>query len=175
LLGSDERAIHSDQFLSNRFSSIISSSSLSLSSSSSAIILGANGQHLKIPLMFHGLIDIPVNAMIDSGASSSFIHYKFVQDKKIKTIPLPSPIPLYNIDNSGNTAGEITHMTIIETTIGENRRKLPFLVTDIGSESVILGIDWLRLENPTINWAKADVYVKAESKINSATTPTLPN
>jgi hypothetical protein len=113
--------------------------------------------------------------MINSGASSSFIHYKFVKDNRIKTISLPSPIPLYNIDNSSNTAREITTMAILDTTIGEKCRKLPFLVIDIGLENVILGIDWLRLENPTISWAKANVYVKTEAKINSGTTLALPN
>jgi hypothetical protein len=113
--------------------------------------------------------------MIDSGASSSFIYYKFVKENKIKTISLPSPIPLYNINNSGNTAGKITTIVILNTTIGEKRRKLPFLVTDIGLEEVILGIDWLRLENPTINWAKANVYVKTEARISTGKATVLPN
>jgi hypothetical protein len=108
----------------------------------SAIILGANGQYLKIPLMFYGLNkNISVHAMIDLGASSSFIHCNLVKDHKIKEIVLPSSIPLYNIDNSGNAAGKIRTMVILETTIGQKRKKLPFLVMDIGLEKVILGID----------------------------------
>jgi hypothetical protein len=110
-----------------------------------------NGQHLKIPIMFHRQIDTSINAMIDSGASSLFIHHKFVKTNKIRTISLPSPIPLYNIDNSGNLASKITIMAILDTSIGEKQRKLLFLVIDIGAESIILGTDWLRLENPTIN------------------------
>jgi hypothetical protein len=89
--------------------------------------------------------------MIDSRASSSFIHCNFIKENKIKTITLPSPIPLYNIDNSGNMAGEIKIMVLLDTTIGNKKRKLPFLVTNIGLEKVILGIDWLQLENPTID------------------------
>jgi hypothetical protein len=50
---------------------------------------------------------------------------------------------LYNIDNSRNTAGEIKTMALLDTTIRDKRKKLPFLVTDIGLEEVILGIDWL--------------------------------
>jgi hypothetical protein len=69
----------------------------------------------------------------------------------MKIITLPSLIPLYNIDNSGNVAGEITTMVLLDTSIGDKKRKLPFLVMDISIEKVILGIDWLRLENPTID------------------------
>jgi hypothetical protein len=124
--------------------------------------------------MFHGLNkNISVYAMIDSGASSSFIHCNFIEEQRIKEIALPSPIPLYNINNSGNTVGEIRTMVILETTIGQKRKKLPFLVTDIGLEKVILGIDWLRMKNPTINWANTDVFVKTEARINAGAT--LPN
>jgi hypothetical protein len=125
--------------------------------------------------MFHGQIDVSVNAITDSGAFLSFIHYKLVKENKIKTISLPTPIPLYNINNSGNSAGEITTMAILNTTIGKKQRKLPFLVTDIGLEKAILGIDWLRLENPTINWAKANVYVKTEARIGARKTISLPD
>jgi hypothetical protein len=111
--------------------------------------------------------------MIDLGALSSFIHCNFVKENKIKEIALPTPIPLYNIDNSSNAAGEIKTMVILETTIGQKKKKLPFLVTDIGLEKVILGIDWLRMENPTINWTNANVFVKTKARINTGVT--LPN
>jgi hypothetical protein len=108
--------------------------------------------------------------MIDLGASSSFVHHSFVKEHKIKEIVLPSPILLYNINNSGNTTREIRTMVILETTIGEKWKKLLFLVTNISLEKVILGIDWLRMENPTINWANANVFVKTEARINAGIT-----
>jgi hypothetical protein len=44
--------------------------------------------------MFYGLSkNISVKAMIDSGASSSFVYCNFVKENKIKTITLPSPYP----------------------------------------------------------------------------------
>jgi hypothetical protein len=121
--------------------------------------------------MFHGHSKtISVNAMIDSGASSSFVHCNFIKENNIKTITLPSPIPLFNIDNSGNAAGEIRTIALLDTTIGNKRRKLSFLVTNIGLEKVILGIDWLRLENPTIDWSSAKVFVKTKARVNAAQT-----
>jgi hypothetical protein len=58
-------------------------------------------------------------------------------------------------------------MVLLDTSIGDKRRKLPFLVTDIGMEKVILGIDWLHLENPTIDWTSTNVFVKTEARINA--------
>jgi hypothetical protein len=34
-------------------------------------------------------------------------------------------------------------------------------------EKVILGIDWLCLENPTIDWTSANVFVKTEARANA--------
>jgi hypothetical protein len=79
--------------------------------------------------------------MINLGTSSSFVHYSFVKQNKIKTISLPSPIPLYNIDNSGNAVGKISTIVILDTTIRDKQKKLLFLVTNIDQEKVILGID----------------------------------
>ena len=36
--------------------------------------------------------------------------------------------------------------------IGDHEEKTVFTVTDIGPEDVIIGIDWLRHHNPSIDW-----------------------
>jgi predicted aspartyl protease len=119
-----------------------------------------NEQHLKIPIMFHGQSHtIFLSAMIDSGASSSFINKKFILKNNMKTHKLPKNIPLYNIDNSPNSIGLISEYAILKTQISKERKNLIFLVVDIGQEDVILGIDWLRLENPIINWKEGRVEI----------------
>ena len=110
--------------------------------------------------MFHGRSrTISLSAMIDSGASSSFINKNFIHKNNIKTHKLPKNIPLYNIDNSPNSIGLISEYAILRTQIGEEKKNLIFLVVDIGQEDVILGIDWLRLENPIINWKEGRIEI----------------
>jgi hypothetical protein len=58
-------------------------------------------------------------------------------------------------------------MAVLDMIIENKQKKLPFLVMDIGLEKVILEIDWLRMENPTINWANANVFVKTEARANA--------
>jgi hypothetical protein len=110
--------------------------------------------------MFYGCLrTISLSAIIDSSASSLFINKKFIYKNNIKTHKLPKNIPLYNIDNSPNSISLISKYTILRTQIGKEKKNLIFLVVDIGQENVILGIDWLRLENPIINWKEGRVEI----------------
>ena len=88
----------------------------------------------------------------DSGASTLFINKRFVEQNKVKTYPLKKPIPVFNIDGTLNKAGSITEMAVLTMKIGDHEEKTVFTVTDIGPEDVIIGIDWLRHHNPSIDW-----------------------
>ena len=81
--------------------------------------------------------------MIDSGATSLFIHEDFCKQHRILTVPLKNPITVYNIDGTLNHAGSITHFARLGLTIEDNTQWLDFLITDIGEEDVILGLPWL--------------------------------
>lgn len=95
--------------------------------------------------------------MVDSGATATFIHQKFVDENKIRTRKLEKPIPLFNIDGSENHAGFITHVAILDMIIGSHSEKVVFTVTDIGPEDVIIGIDWLKKHNPEVDWTKGSL------------------
>ena len=95
--------------------------------------------------------------MIDSGATSLFIHGDFCKQHKILTVPLKREITLYNIDGTKNEAGSITHRARLQLTVGSYTFKEEFLVTNIGPEDVILGLPWLKKWNPNIDWETGDV------------------
>ena len=58
--------------------------------------------HFLLPITIKNTPLIRTNAVIDSGAMSSYIDQKFVQKHKIKTGKLPQPILLANVDGSLN-------------------------------------------------------------------------
>ena len=62
------------------------------------------------------------------------------------------PIPLYNIDGTLNCAGTISEVAILGLQIGDHVEKVVFMVTDISSEDVIIGLDWLRKHIPEVDW-----------------------
>ena len=47
-------------------------------------------------------------AMIDCGATSIFIHKRFIDQHNVQTIKLDKPIPLVNADDTANKIGAIS-------------------------------------------------------------------
>ena len=58
---------------------------------------------------------------------------------------------MYNIDGTPNRNGSINEVAVLNMKIGEHVERTVFTVTDIGPENVIIGIDWLRYHNPSID------------------------
>ncbi|OSX58722.1 hypothetical protein POSPLADRAFT_1118174, partial [Postia placenta MAD-698-R-SB12] len=79
---------------------------------------------------------------IDSGATGIFISPRFVREHRLRTKPLPRPIPIFNVDGTPNKEALIT---------GEPRFVKAY-VASIGKEDIIFGHTWLKLENPKIDW-----------------------
>lgn len=103
--------------------------------------------------------------MIDSGATGLFLHQRFVDQHRIITRPLLHPITLYNIDGSLNTAGQITHSARLLSTVDHNHPQLlEYLVTNLGSDNIILGLPWLRKVNPDIDWKEGRLAIPSTSK-----------
>ncbi len=82
--------------------------------------------------------------------------------------PLSHPIRLYNIDGMPNEAGSITHKVQLKLRVGKDEDKHNFLVTSLGgTEKVILGLPWLQLRNPHIDWQKGEMRLASTEQIHS--------
>ncbi|TFK78004.1 hypothetical protein K466DRAFT_474450, partial [Polyporus arcularius HHB13444] len=57
---------------------------------------------------------------------------------------LTSPVCLYNIDSTEKCDGTIAEVAVLGMTIGDYQEQVVFVVTDVGDEDVIIGLDWLR-------------------------------
>ena len=80
---------------------------------------GSESEHFHIPITLCGVRRRKeVIAMVDSGASTLFIHRRFVQENKIQTRKLREPIRVYNIDGTENKAGAVTEMAIVNMQVG---------------------------------------------------------
>ena len=53
---------------------------------------------------------LTVQALIDSGATGTFIDKDFVHERGINTRTLSQPIAVFNVDGSANEAGEISEV-----------------------------------------------------------------
>ena len=114
---------------------------------------------------------IATAAMIDSGATALFMNKEFIRQHGIRTFPLKHPIGIFNIDGTRNQDGQITHFSRAKLTVDKHERWTDFLVTDLGQEDVILGLPWLRRENPEVDWEKGRLSLPEEREEIGATPP----
>jgi hypothetical protein len=68
---------------------------------------------------------------------------------------LPTSKKIYNIDNTTNKSGEITHYLDLDVFTKGIHKEMHFLITDIGSEDILLGYPWLASFEPRFNWRSA--------------------
>jgi predicted aspartyl protease len=96
-------------------------------------------------------------ALIDCGATGCFINIEWAKLNNIPTCPLTNPIPVYNVDGTGNDAGAITNIADVILHYETHSECTQLVVTHLGKQSLILGYNWLQNHNPEINWQTKDV------------------
>jgi hypothetical protein len=94
-------------------------------------------------------------ALVDSGATDNFMHPAFAKQMGLGLQTLPNPKKIFNIDNTTNKSGMITHFLDLNVRANNINKKMRFLVTDIGHEEVLLGYPWLATFEPKFNWRSA--------------------
>jgi len=70
---------------------------------------------------------------------------------------LAKPIKVRNIDRSDNRGGSITYKVEVNMYYKEYIEQVRMDVCELGKIEVILGILWLAMHNPEINWETEEV------------------
>jgi hypothetical protein len=91
-------------------------------------------------------------ALVDSGATDNFINATFASRMGLGLKELPTPKKIFNIDNTTNKSGKITHYLDLDVCTKGIHKEMRFLITDIGSEDLLLGYPWLATFEPRFNW-----------------------
>jgi hypothetical protein len=91
-------------------------------------------------------------ALMDSGATENFIDPRTVEHLRLPIKKLPHPRIIYNINQSLNKAGSITHKCPLIVTFGDITQTTDFFITDLGQDQIVLGFPFLKDFNPEINW-----------------------
>jgi predicted aspartyl protease len=127
---------------------------LSMFSEISEVYIHTKSDHFYILIMLKERNKkADIRALVDCGASTLFISKRFMKEKQVRTRKLTKEIPVRNIDGMSNVAGPILCFAELGLKIGDHEEeKVAFMVTDLGSDDVIIGIDWLRYHNPEIDW-----------------------
>jgi len=122
--------------------------------------LDARGTFLLLPVEI-GTTDTSelhsVKALLDSGATESFIDRDFIRSKGINTWTLSCNIPVFNVNSSPNEAGQISEVVDVLLRYKTHSERMLLAVSGLGKQSLILGYNWLKDHNPKIDWEKGEV------------------
>ena len=108
---------------------------------------------MRVPVSIRASYNMAeIKALVDSRATDNFIHPSFMKRMGIGQRELDKPKNIYNIDDTTNKAGQITHYLNLAVTTGGTTKEMRFLITDIGREDVLLGYPWLSTYEPRFSW-----------------------
>jgi hypothetical protein len=110
-------------------------------------------------------------ALVDSGATDIFMNATFANKMGLGLRQLPMPKKIYNIDNTTNKSGEITHYLDLDVFAKGIHKEMCFLITDIRSEDILLGYPWLASFEPRFNWRSAVIDERVLPVVISSINP----
>ena len=98
--------------------------------------------------------------LVDSGATDNFIHPQFVRRMGLGMQRLPTLKKLYNVNDTTNREGMITHYVDLDVYTNKIHKEMRFLVAGIGREDVLLGYPWLATFHPEFSWREGRIQDK---------------
>jgi hypothetical protein len=130
---------------------------------------------MRVPVSIHtSYFMADKKALVDSGATDNFMHPAFAKRMGLGLQKLPNPKKIFNIDNTTNKSGMITHYLDLNVCTNGIHKEMIFLVTDIGHEEVLLGYPWLATFEPKFNWRSAVIDECILPIIISSINPRIP-
>jgi hypothetical protein len=100
---------------------------------------------------------VALPALLDCGAAGLFIDGNFMKMKNLMTRKLSQPVNVYNVDGTPNEAGKVSEVWKTVLRYRDHSEHAIFVVTCLGKQNIILGLDWLHEHNPEVNWQMNEV------------------
>lgn len=98
---------------------------------------------------------VAVQALVDSGAGSNFMDERFAQEHYVELFEKPYPQTVRGMDGSLVGNEPVWLYTEPLVCLHQNHQEsLEFDIVPSPNFSVILGIEWLRLHTPEVDWVK---------------------
>ena len=107
--------------------------------------------------------------MLDSGATGNFLDLTLSKSLGIPAMKKKIPEPVRAVDGSELSSGLITHQTPDLVLVCDNghTESLTFDLIDTPLFGAILGVPWLQLHNPSIDWHKRNVTLNSPYCVHS--------
>jgi hypothetical protein len=86
---------------------------------------------------------------------------------------LATPKQLYNVDDTTNRAGQVTHYVDLDVRTNNIHKEMRFLVSDIGREDAILGYPWLATFELHFSWRHGTIDISHLPIVLNSVNPCL--
>ena len=100
---------------------------------------------------------VMVKALLDSGATEMFMDRKMAAKYGFKLQKLERPVTVRNVDGTNISAGAITYQVEVNVYYKSYIKKMRMDVCNLRKTDIILGMPWLQVHNPEINWETGEV------------------
>jgi hypothetical protein len=107
--------------------------------------------HFPVKLLVNNQI-VETTTLIDSGATGNFLDLGLLSLANFPLQRLPKPIQAYNVDGSTNRKGTILWKTKVPVLPFQKTNGLELMIVSLGRRQIILGMPWLKTQNPRIDW-----------------------
>jgi len=98
-----------------------------------------------------------VKALLDSRAIGLFMDTTFAKEKEFKMERIKNPLLVKNMDGAINVGRAIIHQVECNMFFKGHVERVRIDICNLGKTEVILGMPWLAVYNPEINWKKGEV------------------
>jgi len=102
---------------------------------------------------------ITVKVLLDSGTTGIFMDREMAKRHGFKMTKLERPLKVKNINRTENSRGNITHQVEVNVFYKNHVKRIRMDVCNLGKTKVILGMPWLQVHNPEINWEMEEVKI----------------
>jgi len=100
---------------------------------------------------------VAVKALLDSGVTGLFMDTTFTKEKGFKMEKLKKPLLVRNVDGTANAGGAIMHQVECNMFFKGHVERARMDVCNLEKTELILGMPWLAVHNPEIDWEKGEV------------------
>jgi hypothetical protein len=114
---------------------------------------------------------VETTALVDSGATGNFLDLGLLSLANFPLQRLPKPIQAYNVDGSTNRKGTILWKTKIPVSPFQENDDLELMIVSLGRRQIILGMPWLKAQNPHIDWKANTLSLPASPRAGDHITP----
>jgi len=109
---------------------------------------------LKVRIILNGK-QFDAHALLDSGAEGVYCNTSFIKKYGIPTHAINRPVYPINVDGTLNKQGAMHYAAILRMgmSVDPNHwETVKVAITNISQNEILLGTDWLRAHNPSIDW-----------------------